>query len=87
MKFRKKPIVVDAWQFTSNDVPQWIEDRSQWQAISFSFKDDGSPDLLHIATLEGVFTAERGDWVIRGVDDEIYPCKKSIFEQTYELVG
>lgn len=42
---------------------------------------------IQISTLEGVMTAKPGDWVIRGVKEEIYPCKDSIFRETYEPVG
>ncbi|EEG24790.1 hypothetical protein EIKCOROL_00563 [Eikenella corrodens ATCC 23834] len=40
-----------------------------------------------INTLEGVMTASQGDWIIRGIHGELYPCKPDIFEQTYEAVG
>lgn len=57
-------------------------------AVCASQDDDGSPYFLglHIPTLEGLMLAVQGDWVIRGVKGELYPCKPDIFEATYEAV-
>ena len=81
--FRKKPVVIEAQQFTEeskNQVFNWISCTRQpdWDA-------DGKP-TLRIHTLEGDVTASLGDWVIRGVKGEFYPCKPDIFEATYEVV-
>jgi len=82
MKFRKKPIVIEAVQFDGTDescdwlLPQLI-DRSIGR----------SKCHLHIKTLEGVMTADIGDWIIKGVNGEFYPCKPDIFEKTYELIA
>lgn len=46
----------------------------------------GGPDIAKIKTLEGEMTASKGDWIIRGVNGEIYPCKPDIFAKTYERV-
>jgi hypothetical protein len=48
---------------------------------------DATPLAIRITTLEGVMVADEGDWIIRGVKGEVYPCKPDIFEQTYEPVG
>lgn len=82
MKFRKLPVVVDAVQFTGDN----------WDELSEHFGDfevdsvwvDG--DNLVLVTLEGEMTAKVGDWIVRGVKGEFYPCKPDIFEQTYERV-
>lgn len=58
-KFRKKPVVIEAYQ---------------------------TDKMEHIATLEGIMTANPGDWIITGVKGEQYPCKPDIFEATYEPV-
>ena len=80
MKYRKKPVIIEAIQFTgSGNNPQKILDWSpdiQWNA----------PDIMIIKTLEGEMTAQLGDYIIKGVKGEFYPCKPEIFEQTYEQV-
>lgn len=88
MKFRKKPVVVEAAHYTgdgnfeNSEVPNWI-----WQALQdgvLSPSADGN--LLKIKTLEGVMEVSAGDWIIQGVKGELYPCKPDIFEATYDLV-
>lgn len=84
-KFRKKPVVVDAIKFTGNNYGEVI----QFIALTgggeqgVALKDG----LLCIDTLEGVMTALPGDWIIRGVKGELYPCKPDVFAETYETVG
>jgi hypothetical protein len=86
-KYRKKPVVIDAFQFTPlncEDVANWCGGRYVEETKA------GDPTdvyrALKIPTLEGVMTAALGDWIIRGVHGEFYPCKPDIFEQTYEKV-
>jgi len=83
MKYRKKPVVIEAFQLP----PAW-EEASQ-ELIDFLHESDREiaserDGCLSITTLEGVMTAEPLDWVIRGVNGEYYPCKPDIFEKTYE---
>lgn len=85
MKFRKKPVEIEAMRLTSGafwDVYNWVEEHgagvSEWDDEPLGFK---------INTLEGVMWAREGDWVIKGVAGEFYPCKPDIFEMTYELVN
>jgi hypothetical protein len=81
MKFRKKPIVIEAMQFTNEtkgDVLHWIGSAG-WA----DHGPNGEP-ILKIDTLEGVMVAGFGNWVIQGVKGEFYPCKPDIFEATYE---
>lgn len=80
-KFRKKPVVIEAIQYTGDNVQQII-DFTAGQA----FKPGGKSDQLFIETLEGDMGATTGDFIIRGVKGEFYPCKPDIFEATYELV-
>jgi hypothetical protein len=76
--FRKKPVEIEAIQLT----PLNIEEIEQ-----FVGGDAGrEPGGLVIATLEGAMHASIGDWIIRGVQGEFYPCKPDIFAATYELV-
>lgn len=84
-KYRKKPIVIDAFQ--------WNGDKSTQELFKFLGKTNGSvfapnndEESLVIFTLEGDMKASIGDWVIRGIKGELYPCKNDIFIATYELV-
>lgn len=79
MKFQKKPVVIDAEQWTNQgDSLQRILDLG----CSPSFAADGTPDLI-ISTMEGDMRASLNDWIIKGVKGEFYPCKPDIFEATY----
>ena len=80
-KFRKKPVVIEAVQFTGAN-GQEIADFMQCQFPAFT---PNSGHLL-IGTLEGTMAAAPGDWVIKGVAGEFHPCKPDIFEATYEPV-
>ena len=74
---RKKPVDVRAWRFNGAiDFPDWLRGKASLC--------DGK---LRIETLEGVLTAEHGDWIVRGVHGEVYPVKPDIFSETYEVIG
>lgn len=76
--FRKKPVVIEARQYTRNG--QEAEQVAEWC-------EGHQTDLgCQIKTLEGIMLANYGDWIIKGVNGEFYPCKPDIFEKTYELV-
>lgn len=83
-QFRKKPVVIEAYQLPAagEDVPASFE---QWcEAVGFTaFESDRDEGLL-IHTLEGTMRAGPGDWIIKGVKGEFYPCKPDIFASTYE---
>lgn len=82
--YRKKPVVIEAMLFTmenKNEVFQWVTDN---KAADFDIDDK---PVLQIQTLEGVMTAQLGDYIIQGVMGEFYPCKPNIFNQTYEEVN
>jgi len=74
MKFRKKPVVIEAMQFFINTLDGW----------PLGVYKDG--DKHCIDTLEGPLNVSEGDWIITGVKGEKYPCKPDIFEATYERV-
>lgn len=89
MKYRKKPIVIEAIRLDDSTTPaavvEWLGGKpagvgdlsaKQWIEIPW----------LEIPTLEGVMKAQYGDWIIKGVKGEFYPCKPDIFEATYEPV-
>ncbi len=88
-KFRKKPVVVEARQYTGcNDmeIDDWSIGKVIESPVLEPTEENPSGDYLQIKTLEGTMTAIVGDWIIKGVAEEFYPCKCDIFEQTYELV-
>ena len=81
--FRKKPVVIEARLFdggwdTARDIILWMQ---RFGEMGGFYTPD---DTIIIGTLEGSMCASVGDWVIRGVEDEFYPCKPDIFWQTYE---
>lgn len=84
-KYRKKPVVVEAMQFIDDaDVITQISDFAETDiGIDYSVE----PPVLKVYTLEGTMTANVGDYIIKGVNGEFYPCKPDIFEKTYEFVG
>lgn len=83
-KFRKKPVVVEAVQF-------WLSNyQLLWDFMGKQPKIDTEKRLLYIRTLEnkaGEQVADEGDWIIKGVKGELYPCKPDVFEKTYEPVS
>ena len=85
-KYRKKPVVIEAVQLSINN----HHELSIWIASSgYNVRHASRPPLravsgLIIETLEGDMTADYGDWIIKGVNGEFYPCKPDIFEKTYE---
>jgi hypothetical protein len=82
MKFRKKPVVIEAIQWDGANYSE-IE---AFVGIEGAFNGETEPPTWQIITKEGTMTANRGDWIIKGVKGEFYPCKPDIFAATYELV-
>ena len=81
-KYRKKPVVVEVVKWTGNNK----EEIEEFIPNTLIVKMD-TEDKLGIGTLEGVMTASKGDYIIKGVHGEYYPCKPDIFEKTYEKVN
>ena len=79
-RFRKKPIEVEAVQWDPSTKEGAVE------LLRFLPNPAFVGDTIQFKTLEGIRTAQRGDWIIRGVKGEFYPCKPDIFEATYEPV-
>lgn len=77
-KYRKKPVIIDAIQWHGDNIGE----------VQWFYKTDGIliGDQIIIDTLEGTMKANIGDWIIKGVNGEYYPCKPDIFEKTYEPV-
>ena len=89
-KYKKKPVVVDAFQFegtAEQHTPAWFSEAEQNQTVRVHWASPGGylDSECVIKTLEGTMTAYEGDYIIRGVKGELYPCKPDIFEATYEL--
>lgn len=82
-RFRKRPVVVEAWQFTEfpTPKPQWLTDAINAGCV---WMQGGSASFYSIFTMKGVMRVELNDWIIRGVKGELYPCKPDIFAATYE---
>lgn len=83
MKYKKKPVVVEAVQWTGENIMEihsFMEPVRPQPIKGFSNSDD----LIGIETLEGLMIARKNDWIIRGVKGEYYPCKPGIFAATYE---
>jgi hypothetical protein len=77
-KFRKKPVEIEAIQFNG---------ANQDEVVAFTDYQAFAADCeMFIDTLEGTMEAAEGDWIIRGIKGEFYPCKPDIFEATYEKV-
>lgn len=89
-EFRKKPVTIEAHQWgMQNDwqMPDWLRAVALPPSAGVPLKIGSvmrTGENLSISTLEGIMTARPGDWVIRGVKGELYPCKPDIFAATYE---
>lgn len=84
--FRKRPVVIEAWQATGiremGRIVKWIE--AEGGSAVYRAPVSFGP-AIDISTLEGTMECSLGDWIIRGVQGEFYPCKPDIFEATYEV--
>ncbi|MCM0648641.1 hypothetical protein NBE98_09670 [Clostridium swellfunianum] len=80
-KYRKKPVIIASVQFDGTDASvEWLLPQLKSGEIG------RATNKLYIKTLEGIMTADKGDYIIKGVNEEFYPCKPDVFEKTYELV-
>nr|DAG59494.1 MAG TPA: PGDYG protein [Caudoviricetes sp.] len=92
MKYVKKPVVIEAFQLDDNgfNIEYWFWDAARKNDIvihGLSERFYCSPIWCEIKTPEGTMRANTGDYIIKGVKGEIYPCKADIFEETYEAVN
>lgn len=78
--YRKKPVVIEAALLKSTNITRVAE----WCSAEIVLLEDVSKEQLKINTLEGVMRANIGDYIIKGVKGEFYPCKPDIFAATYE---
>lgn len=97
MKYRKKPVEIEAFRLGYDFMPDWFMGEAAKNNIITTFKNNYEPKgpfedcsaLIEadIKTLEGMMHADNGDYIIKGVKGEIYPCKPDIFEMTYERIS
>ena len=96
MKFRKKPVVIEAFQMTretrvsNRNWPNWLNqawniERDEEGAV-FPTEEGTGDGTVSIYTPEGEMLVNFGDWIIQGVENELYPCKPEIFAATYDKV-
>lgn len=91
MKYRKKPVEIEAFRYDGDFIdkdgnyyiPGWGIEAFENNVIKYNSYDKGK---LAIETLEGTMIADIGDYIIKGINGELYPCKPDIFRKTYELV-
>lgn len=88
MKFQKKPVVIEAKQFNSIvdyiEIVAWMKESGDTSALADEVRY--ATPLMLLSTLEGTMAANPGDWIIRGVNGEFYPCKPGIFAKSYDPV-
>lgn len=83
MKYKKKPVVIEAVKWNGDkisEVTDWIS-KALDRGVIMRFGNE-----VKIHTLEGIMTASSGDYIIKGINGEIYPCKPDIFDKTYDIV-
>jgi hypothetical protein len=94
VKYRKKPVVIDAIKYNGDNLIQALEFTGMHPKFYEFFDSLGDYEdyvkstggIFKIFTLEGVMSVSIGDYIIKGVSGESYPCKPDIFEKTYEAV-
>lgn len=92
-QYRKKPVVIEAFRLGHDPIPDWFMDgvsndkciikTNREEFIPFEFDNTV---FAEIQTLEGTMKANNGDFIIKGIKGELYPCKPDVFEMTYEKV-
>ena len=95
MKYRKKPVVIEAFKYNGDlkgidgiyYIPDWAIEAFEEGVMHYGKKDNETCYELYIETLEGTHHVSVGDYIIQGVQIGLYPCKPDIFEETYELAG
>ena len=80
MKYYKKPIPVEAFKWDNDvEVPEWFTQAYKDNCVKIA------GNQIYIDTLEGLMIADKGYWIIKGIDGELYPCRPDIFERSYEV--
>lgn len=86
MKYRKKPVVIEAFRYGFDKIPEWGMEAKRQGILTPYSQFGGEVMYCEIKTLEGTMRGEGGDYIIQGVNNEIYPCKPDIFHKTYDKV-
>ena len=94
-KYRKKPVAIEAFQlgyhWPQDECNEWFHDAVTNGVITThnmgKFHNPNEKPFIEIHTLEGVMRGDQGDYIIKGVQGEVYPIKADIFEATYEVVN
>lgn len=86
MKYRNKSLIIEAFQLGKNCMPGWFNEKISRGEVTLVINSVGDVSRCGIKTPNGVMTAEAGDFVIKGVGGELYPCKAGIFYETYKPV-
>jgi len=87
LKVQKRPVIVDAWHYVTKEDGEAIIKmfpKKIWFPLGVSILEK---DTLKIYTLEGITTADLGDWIVKGVKGELYPVKPEIFKETFDMAG
>lgn len=84
-KYRKKPIVIESVQVLPENINELNTLTNGGSRDATYYWEEGKLDHIVVNTLEGSMTANIGDYLIKGISGELYPCKPDIFEKTYEL--
>ena len=87
MEFRRRPIEVEAFKLGYDPIPMWFEEATRRNDVSnISAFLENVNEVVKIKTLEGVMSAVQGDFIVKGVKGEIYPCKTEVFKETYDYI-
>ena len=91
-RYRKKPIVIEAVQYdglNAAEVDEFTGKKLERDIIDAAYQAGVAPPVMRliIPTLEGDMLASPGDWIIKGISGEYYPCKPDIFAKTYDPIG
>ena len=85
-KYRKKPVVIEAIRFTKENIPavwKFIDPDKERKNGVHDLRPE-APPVAVMETLEGKMEGHVGDWIVKGISGEFYPCKDDIFQKTYE---
>jgi len=89
-KYKNKPVIIEAFKFYVDSMPDWFMDKVTSNDIILRNCNYNRYSIneayCEMKTLEGTMIGNGGDYIIKGIQGEIYPCKSDIFEMTYELV-
>ena len=88
MRYRKRPLTIDAWQFTKHNYKEEVILNFVRESPDVFLFSESNGDFIggEIKTLEGFLDVSENDYIIKGIQGEFYPCKPDIFEKTYELI-